>query len=504
MHCSRRAFLRTTLQALALAPVPWLTSWPAAESAQTGALPFAGCTGFAYAAHPALPYEQMLAEIRVLQSAGVNTIYIAHANPARRANQVSEEVGLCYALFDALQNASQADRDLAQWSIESVHRLLRATSEAGMQVVLPTGYQIQMGDAWSERFPNEIRRTANGAALNHWGTAGARTASPYSEQYRQDIVTYYAWVNQEFLARYPQIVVINLADEPMGADFSGPAKREFERRSGQPWAKASHRQRGQFLTHMLADYASWSAQALNSLHPVASMMTFHIQRESPWYPDMEAIFEQAPAQFVVSADTHLNDDRRDEVTFDDMLLLPLLCRTLGWLSLVYGRALMPWTSANAWGLSSKNSLADAQANFELVLRETKRSGGQLAMLMAWGKHIAGQDLPNQAEIETLVAARLGGVRDTLSQPNPAAQPPEVILTYNAHAVAEAASLRGADHLLPLVALSKSKSIRGRLAALGLNPAAVLRDQNSVILKRPGRAYDEALARNPAAKVVTLF
>ena len=163
---------------------------------------------------------------------------------------------------------------------------LDAAREAGLDVVLGIGYQIMMGDEWNDAHPAELRRDRDGELLIHWESV--YTASPYSEVYRRDIREYYAWVNETFLLPNPHVVALNLADEPMGTDFSSHALAAFRARYGLTFEQATLAQRGEFLGGVIADYAAWSANHWEWLnHDVRTMMTFHVQRDRPFMPDIE-------------------------------------------------------------------------------------------------------------------------------------------------------------------------------------------------------------------------
>jgi hypothetical protein len=309
--------------------------------------------------------------------------------------------------------------------VGAIQTSLDAAREVGLDVVLGVGYQIMMGDEWNAANPGELRLNRDGVLLKHWGSVF--TASPYSEVYRRDIREYYQWVNQTFVVPNPHVVALNLADEPMGSDFSPHALAAFQARYGVSFEAASNIQRGEFLTGVIPDYAAWSANHWERLNPdVRTMMTFHVQRDQPFLPDIERLFSQTPRSFIFSEDTHLDDGLIDRaITPENVRLLYGMCRTFGWLSQVYDKPLMLWTGANAWSLKRNGGLAEARQNMEIVHDATRQAGGQIGMLMAWGWNIQFQGVYDDAgnfsaDKESMIAGvsqLLAARRERLSTPS---------------------------------------------------------------------------------------
>jgi hypothetical protein len=102
-----------------------------------------------------------------------------------------------------------------------------------------------------------------------------------------------------------------------------------------------------------------------------------------------------------------------------------MCRTFGWLSRVYGKPLMLWTSANAWGLKRNGGMPEARLNLDIVHDATRQAGGQIGMLMAWGWNIQFQGVYDDtgnfaADKETMIAGvseLLAARRDQLALPS---------------------------------------------------------------------------------------
>jgi hypothetical protein len=355
---------------------------------------FENRVGWAYSARWGRSRADIRSDLRRMRDLGCNVVYIGH-NSAGDTNPDAYEPGLApsdwYAIAAGTPEAENAHKVAAV-----ILATIEEAGEAGLDVVLGIGYQIMMGDEWNAAHLSDLRRNARGDLLKHWGSVF--TASPYSETYRRDIGEYYGWVNQTFVTPYPNVVALNLADEPMGSDFSPHAMAAFAARYGRSFEAAPDAERGEFLAGVVSDYAAWSANAWKALNPdVRTMMTFHIQRDTPFLPDVERIFAQTPDTFVFSADTHLDDGPVDRVITPEVVtLLYGMTRTLGWLSRVYKKPLMLWTSANAWGLKKTGGTREALLNLDIVHDTPKQVGGLLGMLMIWGWNIRYQGVYDDA------------------------------------------------------------------------------------------------------------
>jgi len=391
--------------------------------AQQAARTFENRVGWAYSPRWRKSRAEVVAELRRMRDLGCNTIYVGH-NSAGNTDPDAYEPGLAPANWYAIAAATPSADD-ARLVVDTINTCLDVAREVGLDVVLGIGYQIMMGDEWNAAHPDDLRRNREGVLLMHWGSVF--TASPYSEVYRRDVREYYGWVNQTFVQPNPHVVALNLADEPMGADFSSHAMAAFQARYGVPFQAATNVQRGEFLTGVVPDYAEWSANLWQRLNPeIRTMMTFHVQRDAPFLPDVERIFARTPQAFIFSEDTHLDDGLVDRtITPQNVRLLYGMCRTFGWLSQVYGKSLMLWTGANAWSLKRHGGLPEARQNIEIVHDATRQAGGQIGMLMAWGWNIQFQGVYDDegnfaadkdsmiAGVSQLLAAR----RDGLSAPS---------------------------------------------------------------------------------------
>lgn len=381
---------------------------------------FENKVGWAYTAIPGVSRDQMIKDMARMKDLGANIVYIGHANPGDVILS-GPEPGLSPAVYFALRDNSAKAAD-ASLIYQAIIDSLEASKNVGLNVVLPIGYQIQMGADWNAKNPDSLRLDNTGNNLDFWGSGP--TASPYSPIYQRDIKDYYRWVNQEIVSKYPNVVAINLGDEPMGSDFSHWAKEEFTRRYNSGFDNAPQEQRGQFLSEVIADHAALSANMWKEINPsVWTMITFHIQREQPWVPNMETLFNKTPNTFVVSADTHLHDALPNlPLTESDSEHLYGMVRTLSYLSKVYNKKLMIWTSANAWGLTNQGGIKEAEKNLAIIDKAIGQGGGKVAMLMAWGWNIQDQGVyrcGNQCafdseEMINSVSSKLALMRDSLS------------------------------------------------------------------------------------------
>jgi hypothetical protein len=392
-----------------------------ASRSQQAVRTFENRVGWAYSPRWRKSRAEIVADLRRMRELGCNTIYVGH-NSAGNTDPDAYEPGLAPANWYAIAAATPSATD-AHTVVGVIETTLEAAREVGLDVVLGIGYQIMMGDEWNAANPGELRLNRNGELLKHWGSVF--TASPYSEKYRHDIGEYYQWVNQTFVLPHPHVVALNLADEPMGTDFSPHAMAAFQARYGVPFEVVTNALRGEFLSGVIADYAGWSAEYWGRLNPdVRTMMSFHVQRDAPFLPDVERIFAQTPPTFIFSEDTHLDDGLIDRaITPENTRLLYGMCRTFGWLSQVYRKPLMLWISANAWGLKRNGGLAEARLNLEIVHDATRQAGGQIGMLMAWGWNIRFQGIYDDegnfgADKESMIAGvsqLLAARKERLSQ-----------------------------------------------------------------------------------------
>lgn len=391
--------------------------------------PFENNVGWAYQPRHYRTRDQIFADMRDMKDRGCNSLYVGHSNPGDSRHDKTEP-GLNFSVYNSIMTNEGNTGESGRMIMEKITDVLDAAKECGMQVVLPVGYKISMGPQWSERNPNQLRKDADGQDLHTWGTE--QTASPYSEKYKQDIRTYYQWINDTILSKYDNIKAINIADEPMGGDFSPHAMDEFRRKYGVDYHSASDEQRGEFQQNVIPDYIIWSAKTWKDINPnMLTTATIHIQREKPFSFDVERMFSETPDTFMFSADTHLQDAPPDNfpMTKDSTKLLINMVRTLGLYSKIYNKQLMLWQGANAWSFDRDGIQPDmgihtpqqaADINLQIIHDRVKQAGGKIAMIFGWGHpNVQPEDqILTGISPDTMydhVTARLSGVRDRLSE-----------------------------------------------------------------------------------------
>lgn len=366
--------------------------------------------GWAYEAYPDASLEKMSGDFAMMRVNGANAVWLGQNNPGQvDANKV--EPGLSYAVYAALHDEHDPRHADAQRMYDAVKRALTAARENELQVILPIGYQIQMGDTWNRKYPNELRSTFDGQPLNLYHSG--YTASPYSEQYRADITRYYAWVQQELVAPFRDVIVLlSLADEPMGGDYSPAAKKAFAARYGKPMdslAPDELWQVGEFQSGVIADYAAWSAKEWQRLNPaILTTMSFHggdTARRVWGLPDVEKLFSETPENFMVTFDAYLHDDLAAKpATPDEAAQLKLFLTTIGNYSRVYNKPIALWGGVNAWGLAQESSsplkIPDAVTNLLLLFDLPTRAGGKVWGIFAWNYNVKLQGLENYARPTT--------------------------------------------------------------------------------------------------------
>lgn len=362
--------------------------------------------GWAYEAYPDAPQGAMQADFARMRLNGANAVWLGHNNPGE-VDRNKVEPGLSYAVYEALQDANDPRHADAQAMADAVRSALDAARAAGLEVILPVGYQIQMGSAWNARHPDSLRRRADGTLMNLFNSGS--TASPYDAQYRADIRRYYEWIQQEWVAPYHDVIaMLSLADEPMGGDYSAAAQRAFAEKYGKAVEQlppAEQWQWGEFQAGVIVDYAVWSAQVWSELNPdLPTTMSFHggdTARRVWGLPDLERLFAETPENFVITFDAYLHDDLAAKpATADEAAQLKLFLATVGHYSKVYDKPLALWGGANAWGLAqasdSPRGIPDAVSNLFLLYDVPSRMGANLWGIFAWNYNVKQQGLYNYA------------------------------------------------------------------------------------------------------------
>jgi hypothetical protein len=361
--------------------------------------------GWAVEAYPEDSARQMEATVRRLVDNGANVVWIGHNNPGV-VDPDKVEPGLSYAVYEAFLDPADPRYGAAAAVVEAQHRMLLACRKAGVKAVLPVGYQIQMGRVWNENHPADLRLDAAGQPLAIYG--GGVSASFYAPSYRRDIEAYYRWIEAEFVQPYADLLLmLNLADEPIGGDYSAHAEAEFERIHGFGFDEVGDdpgRQRplGQFQSRYVVEYAIYSAALWEQIHPgLPVTMSFDgaQARQTFTMPDVEALFRDTPSNFVVTFDAYPRDGMPDVPLDDgDLTGLFLLARSAGLYSARYGKLLWLWAAANSWGLSQASadpgSVSDAVANGIYLALLVRQGGGDLQGIAYWNYNVREQGLYN--------------------------------------------------------------------------------------------------------------
>jgi hypothetical protein len=375
--------------------------------------------GWAVEAYPEVSAAEMEAAVQRMADTGANVVWIGHNNPGEvDADKV--EPGLSYAVYEAYQNRSDPRHQDAIAIVEAQHRMLAACRSVGIQAVLPVGYQIQMGRVWNEEHPGDLRCDAEGQPLDIYG--GGVSASYYAPGYRHDIEDYYRWVDAEFAHPYADVLLmLNLADEPIGGDYSSHAEAVFRRRHGFGFSDvgddpARQRLLGEFQSRYVVEYAVYSAGLWQAIHPgLPVTMSFDgaQARQTFTLPDVEALFRDTPPNFVVTFDAYPHDGPPDVPLSDrDLVGLYLLARSAGLYSARYDKPLWLWAAANSWGLSQASpdpgTVSDAVANGLYLALLVQQGGGDLQGIAYWNYNVKEQGLYNDShdtayDVETLFA-----------------------------------------------------------------------------------------------------
>jgi len=394
--------------------------------------------GWVVEAYPELSKEEMRAIVRRQREHGADVVWMGHNNPGE-VDQTKKEPGLSYAVYRAYIDPANPLHGDAQAIVSAQYRMLDVCREEGMKVILPIGYQIQMGSQWNAAHPNDLRRDYNGNPLD----IGGISASFYSPAYRSDIRAYYEWVNANFIQPYKDIILmINLADEPQGGDYSSHANAVFTDRYGFSfWQVGADPQRwrelGQFQAHYIAEYAAWSANLWHQIDPeVQTTMSFCglLARYGYLMPDIEPLFRDTPPNFAVTFDAYPKDGPPTEpITDHDLTSLFILIRALGHYSQIYDKPLWLWSTANSWGLgqasSDKADIADAVANLYYLVGLVTQTGGKLGGIVFWNYNLKGQGLYNDTNpivynpdemFERVLAAGVNIRTTTAATPSPIA------------------------------------------------------------------------------------
>jgi len=401
-------FLLGALQGPVATPHARAASRPAVSPAPAGrgAGSSGHYAGWAMDAYPGDSTAYLKGQMARQLAAGANVVWLGHNNPGD-VIPGKVEPALSYAVWAAYRDPHAAHHDLAAAMVAAQDHALAAARALGVRVILPVGYQTQMGAAWNIAHPDGDRRTASGALYNGPNPADIG-ASFYAPQYRRDITAYYRWVDATLVRPYSgTIMMLNLADEPKEGDYSSWADAAFRAAHGYGLRDAGAdpaRQEavGRFESDYVADYAAWSARQWQSIDPAMPVtMSFcggygRVMHEGP---KLESVFRKVPRNFVMTFDAYPRDGLyTTPLTENDLIPLFTLVRTLGYYSAVYHRPLWLWSTGNSWGLnegsSDRGDVADAVANGIYVAQLARQTGGDLRGIAVWNYNIRGQGLYN--------------------------------------------------------------------------------------------------------------
>jgi len=126
-------------------------------------------------AYPDLSSSDFVSTLSQMKQAGANLIWLGHNNPVG-VDPNAREVALSYAVYTAATNPGDPQYAAAQSIVAAQWRALDAARSVGMKLVLPIGYQTQMGAAWDAADAHEMletiseARTASFRARGDWNT----------------------------------------------------------------------------------------------------------------------------------------------------------------------------------------------------------------------------------------------------------------------------------------------------------------------------------------------
>lgn len=386
-------------------------------------------SGWAMDAYPEMSEQDMAYHVKRQIDQGANYIWIGHNNPGE-VDASKIEPGLSYAVWEAYEDRHDSRHEDAVLIVNAQYRLLDTCLMQNVPVVLPIGYQIQMGERWNKSHPDCLRRHPDGSIINWGGVSACFYAPPYQE----DILRYYRWIAEKFVEPYRSILLmINLSDEPFGGDYSQYAEAEFKRKTGFTFRevlngpKEAFYKLGEFQSHYIVQYARWSSQAWNSVCPnIPSTMSFcgHHGREENTMPSVPELFRSASDYFHPTFDVYPRDgNQATPIKESDVIMLTIFLRQLAYLSRMYKKPYWLWTTGNSWGLgqasADRANITDAIVNQIMAVAGALESGANLRGFAVWNYNVKQQGLYNDV-IETAYDTEdmfhkltrvIGGLRD---------------------------------------------------------------------------------------------
>ena len=390
-------------------------------------------TGWVMDAYPDLSSSDFVSTLSQMKQAGANLVWLGHNNPVG-VDPNAREVALSYAVYTAATNPGDPQYAAAQSIVAAQWRALDAARSVGMKLVLPIGYQTQMGAAWDAAHPGSMRQAADGSLLNF----GGESASPYDGQFRVDTSRYYQWIEQQFVAPYRDVILmVMISNEPTGVDYSSAADFTFFTHYGYHFADVGtdvqrETQLGDFQSHVMDDYTIWATQQWQALDPALTVtLTFDGSpaRNNQQAPALEALFRDTPPNFQPAWDTQIrNGPPASALNDSDVTALGTLLGTLAHLSAKYQRPYWLWSTGNSWGLgqgsSDPSNIADAIANLHMLADLSRQGGGLLQGIAVWAYNVRGQGLYNDsyhpvyapAVLFSRLTASMPGIRQILEGP----------------------------------------------------------------------------------------
>jgi hypothetical protein len=361
-------------------------------------------SGWAMDSYPEMNENDIEFHVKRQLKSGANFVWMGHNNPGI-VDAEKIEPGFSYSVYEAYIDEKDSRHDAAVKIVDAQLRLLDYCLKKSVPVVLPIGYQIQMGVVWNKKNPGHLRQLKDGSVID-WGGV---SACFYSPLYRENIRVYYKWMADNVISKYRSIIIlVNLADEPFGGDYSRYAEDAFKKECGLSFDKAaagSEKDRialGQFQSNYIVEYGSWSAEAWHEVCPdIPSTMSFcgHHGREENVMPSIPAIFRNTPEYFHPTFDAYPRDgSQKNSVKEDDVSMLTLFLRQIAYLSNLHKKPYWLWTTGNSWGLGQSSpdraNITDAIINQIMTVTTAVENGGLLNGFAIWNYNIKCQGLYN--------------------------------------------------------------------------------------------------------------
>ena len=352
-------------------------------------------TGWCIESYPEMSKAEIKKHISRQIVFGSNIVWIGHNNPGE-VEYDKVEPGLSFAVYDSFISKDK-NYQIAKSIIESQYCMLDACKELDIKVVLPVGYQIQMGKKWNKNNPLCLRMDETGKIFN----AGGQSACFYSLKYKNDIIRYYNWINDNFIKKYPNIIMINLADEPFGGDYSYYAEKEFIKKYKIPFKSVKTKFEKilleSFHDNYIVNYAVWSSNEWNKINPnIKTTMSFCGYRYiyNKGKPNIRNLFKNTLPNFEPAFDAYFVDGPCGrKITGTDVSALLSFIKTCSGYSGYFNKNYWLWSNANSWGIGA-GTINDAIANMYCLAASGAQKTNKLKGIVVWNYNIKGQGLYN--------------------------------------------------------------------------------------------------------------